>query len=86
MSKVSEAHKAQEYNPKPVPQVCGTCKHMTSEMVLPSWMVSRNNDAKERGVRIPYPEHNARPGNFRCGIGKFAIKKMGTCKVYEAKA
>lgn len=73
MSKQAEAKERQQYTPKAIPQTCGNCLHRKFERV---------------NVNAGYMERN--PGNAlckpywqdkdqRCGIGGFAVKKMGAC-------
>ena len=70
MSKQSEAKQAQGYEQKPVIPVCMNCKHYQSKMhECPGIWYGPYVTEKE----------------LRCGIGGFAVKKMGTCKLYERK-
>lgn len=64
MSKQSEAKKHQGYVPKVIPTVCGNCKHYESK-------VTERNGAFG-GVWHDESER-------RCGLGGFAVKKMGGC-------
>lgn len=69
MSKQSEAKLKQNYNPKPLPRVCMNCENYKSEMI------------EYKNVFSSYVEEK----NKRCGIGGFAVKKGGTCDLFEAK-
>lgn len=66
MSKQSEAKRAQGYVAKAIPQTCGNCAHFQFERV---------NVNADRPQYEEYWEDK----NLRCGIGGFAVKKMGTC-------
>ena len=70
MSKQSEAKKNQGYNPKLIPPMCMNCDHYESDM-LPVSGFSVLSYLNEK--------------NIRCGIGGFAVKKMGTCALHEFK-
>ena len=74
MSKQSEAKQAQGYEQKPVIPVCMNCK---------------NHEEKATGiyslVRKQCFFEWSEEKEDRCGIGGFAVKKMGTCKLYERK-
>lgn len=69
MSKQSKAKEEQQYNPKPVFPMCSKCVHFKSE-------------TEERktvfGMWI-------KEVNIRCGLGNFAVKKQGTCKIHQFK-
>ena len=71
MSRQSEAKEAQGYVAKAIPQTCVNCCHFESEMVKREsrWMDTKWNEEK----------------NLRCGIGRFAVKKMGTCNEWAGK-
>lgn len=64
MSKQTQAKEAQGYVPKAVPQVCCNCAHFVSDKV--------EREGCFGGVYVDEK-------NLRCGIGGFAVKKMGTC-------
>jgi hypothetical protein len=70
MSKQSEAKENQGYNPKPVLPICSNCKNYLS-------------DSKEEQGAFGGVWH--KEINIRCGIGGFAIKKQGNCKLHEPK-
>ncbi|HEX2600076.1 MAG TPA: hypothetical protein VHL05_14955 [Terriglobales bacterium] len=69
MSKQSEARVAQKYVPKCVPSVCSNCLHFTKEVTT---------------HKNFYRETYTVDRNLRCGIGGFAVKKMGTCIQWSA--
>lgn len=79
MSKQSEAKEKQGYTPKAIPQVCGNCAHFQSEMKHPTWM--------KPGIHDHYLQDPscAVESDLRCGIGSFAIKKMGTYNEWVGK-
>lgn len=70
MSKQSEARIAQEYVPKYTPSICSNCLHFSSERVF----VNKDWTGKDWFKET----------NMRCGIGGFAVKKMGTCMQWSA--
>lgn len=78
MSKQSEAKVAQGYIDKAIPQTCGTCVHMQLDLELPKWM-------QKQGGSAVWDDKYKQETNLRCGIGGFAIKKMGTCQHWRAK-
>ncbi len=82
MSKQSEAKERQQYTPKLIPGVCGNCEHMTCEKRLPDWMADEN---KARPGRYTVEQHGLIK-DLRCGIGGFAVKKMGSCSEHAFKA
>lgn len=59
----------QEYEAKPVFPKCANCKHYKSEEKI------------EEG----YYANWTKEVNMRCGLGGFAVKKYGTCKMHEKK-
>ena len=69
MSKQLEAKQAQGYEQKPVIHVCKNSKHFTSKFT----------NAYDIWNSIYQIEKE-----MRCGIGGFAVKKMGTCNLYKA--
>lgn len=85
MSAQSIAKAAQGYKDKPLVRTCATCAHFLSDMKLPEWMVDRNAIRAAQGARPFYDDSYAIEKNKRCGIGGFAVKKMGTCKQFKAK-
>ena len=79
MSKQSEAKAAQRYTDKAY--CCSDCRNITRDMVLPAWM---RGDPK-------YDNDTARNAhlvekNLRCGIGGFAVKKLGVCDCWIKSA
>ncbi len=71
MSKQSEAKDKQHYVEKPVPKVCGNCRHYTSEIV------TRKNF--NFGCTNILTEEKAK----RCSVGGFAVKKTATCEDFS---
>ena len=67
MSKQSEAKTKQGYQPSPKPRVCSTCTHYRSDLI------------KRQGLGDTWIDEK----NKRCGIGGFAVKKMGTCNEWK---
>lgn len=68
MSKQSEAKAKQCYVPKITPMVCSNCKQYESTIT------------ERKGVfGSVYHDESEK----RCGIGGFAVKKMGTCNLHE---
>ena len=68
MTKQSEAKAKQGYVAKAVPQVCMNCRHFKSDIAnYNGW--DGNTYQKEK--------------NIHCAIGQFAVKKMGTCDIFE---
>lgn len=84
MSKQSEAKEGQGYSHEG-PR-CGNCRRFLSDSVPVKWMVEENDKRVEKGLTPFYdltlPEHT-KEANLRCGIGGFAVKKMGYCKRWE---
>jgi len=70
MSKQSEAKEKQGYVPKAIPQTCGNCAHFMSDKV-----------EREGYFGGSYVDEKS----MRCGIGGFAVKKMGTCNEWKRK-
>lgn len=64
MSKQGEAKAAQGYIDKVVPKVCSGCRHYKSDMFE---------------LKGAFGESYKEEKNKRCGIGGFAVKKLGTC-------
>lgn len=69
MSKKSEAKQAQGYVDKAVPNVCMNCREY------------RSDEVRQKGAFGEW----TREVNIRCAIGRFAVKKMATCRLYSAK-
>ena len=69
MSKIATAKIVQQYKEKAHLPVCGNCANYLSTIEeIPSVISGRP----------PYTNETKR----RCGIGGFAIKKMGTCSLF----
>ena len=83
-SKQAEAKEAQGYTT--AVRNCGNCESLTSERVLPKFLVEINESRKERGLSLYTVEQNGVERNLRCGIGGFAIKKTATCAKHMSKA
>lgn len=64
MSKQSEAKDRQQYTPKLIPNVCGNCAHYKSSTTT------------RQGI---FGGTYTDEANKHCGIGGFAVKKMGSC-------
>lgn len=78
MSKQSEAKASQNYTPKA--HNCGDCRNLKFDITLPAWMVQNNLELVSFGKEPRYTvEKNGVEKNIRCGIGGFAVKKMGIC-------
>lgn len=69
-SKKASAKEFQGYQDHTVPSVCGNCAH-------------RNFKIKRRETL--YKIHETETCN-QCGIGGFAVKKTGSCNLFEMKA
>lgn len=87
MSKQSVAKEEQGYS-KASPK-CGNCRRLLSDMVPVPWMVENNKERESCGL-LPFydltlAQHNLEK-NLRCGIGGFAVKKMGHCKRWEGES
>jgi hypothetical protein len=84
-SKQALAKEAQGYDPTPAARTCSNCAHKASEMALADWMVRDNAKRAAAGLRIAFGEVNKVERSLRCGVGGFAIKKMGTCTQFQPK-
>lgn len=82
MSKQSEARAAQQYVASPVLPTCGNCANFCSDKKLPAWM---ERDKKSYDGTPYTVEAHGVETNLRCGIGGFAVKKMGSCTQFKAK-
>ena len=71
MSKQSEAKMKQGYVAKAVPRICSTCKQFTFDHV----QMAPPSIYRKEGWWVDK--------NLRCSIGGFAVKKTGTCDLYE---
>lgn len=65
VSKQSEAKERQGYVEKVIPMVCSNCQHYQSKVT-----------AREGVFGGVYHDESEK----RCGLGGFAVKKMGGCK------
>lgn len=70
MSKQSEAKLKQGYMPKAIPTTCCNCTHFHSDMV-------------ERSAGVFQSCGWVEEKNLRCLVGEFAVKKMGTCSLFQ---
>ena len=74
MSKQSEMKEKQGYVAKAIPQTCQNCTRFLFDH-----------------LQTQKPTQWCKDGwwedkNMRCGIGGFAVKKMGTCREFAGKA
>lgn len=69
MSKQSDAKTSQGYVPKAVPRTCCNCAHFKMDTV----------------TKECFGKQWKQDTNLRCEIGGFAVKKMGTCCIWEEK-
>jgi hypothetical protein len=69
MSKQSVAKKQQGYVPRVEPKRCGNCAHLQF-------------DTKHFTI---FGSDYTEDANFRCGVGQFAVKKLGCCNIHEHK-
>lgn len=72
VSKQSEAKERQGYVAKAAQRVCMTCKHFQSDLEE-----QRGYNSKPNGYMMEK--------NIRCGLGGFAVKKMGLCNEWATK-
>lgn len=75
MSAQSNAREKQGYTAKAIPMTCGNCAHFLSERVNKNAAFMGQSGVSEYWENI----------NMRCGIGGFAVKKMGTCNEFAGK-
>lgn len=80
MSKQSEAKASQDYIPKA--HNCGDCANLQSNMLMPQWMIDSN---KVVPGSYNLASEYLMEKNIRCGIGGFAVKKMGICQEHTTK-
>jgi hypothetical protein len=83
MSKQSEAKAAQKYSPSLVLPTCNNCVNFTADRVLPEWMIKSNE--RYSNSEFTLEKHGVQK-NLRCGIGGFAVKKMGSCNLFVARS
>lgn len=69
MSKQSEAKAKQGYVPKAIPQTCVNCGHFKSDF---------------EEIKSTFSTWT-KETNIHCGLGGFAVKKMGTCNEFIGK-
>lgn len=74
MSRQSDAKDKQHYVEKPVPKVCGNCRHYRSEIISKSAVVF--------GSTSTWTEERAK----RCSMGDFSVKKTATCEYFAMGA
>ena len=80
MSKQSEAKERQQYTAKLIPGTCSNCEHFQFDRALPEWMEQHNKDRAHVQHFVPYTvDKHGLVKNMRCGIGGFAVKKLGSC-------
>lgn len=85
MSKQSEAKQAQGYTDKPLVRSCGNCEHFKTERALPAWMARDKAAGRKAWNGREYSlELDGVAKNLRCGIGGFAVKKLGCCDHFQA--
>lgn len=70
MSKQSDAKREQGYAPKVTPATCGNCRHYESTIT----------EHQDYMLVITVTESNQ-----RCGLGGFAVKKLGWCRMHHEK-
>lgn len=78
MSAQSKAKESQGYVPKAVPSVCSNCRYFQADYVDVN---EKFHKGDATSLIRPFFEHR----NMRCGIGGFAIKKMGVCNSWIKK-
>lgn len=92
-SKTQQLKNACGYSATPVLPVCGTCKHMRSDIVVIPWVLK---ELQEKGKVHVYtvgdftreediPDSLRKESNIRCSLHGFAVKKMGACKTWEIR-
>ncbi len=75
MSKQSDAKEAQQYVAKAPPQTCGVCRNCVP--VIGAVLIYKNPKSIADGTH--YVDTQVAQ---KCGIGGFAVKKMGTCRMW----
>lgn len=83
MSKVVDARASQGYTDDA--RKCGRCAHYTSTYSLPAWMREENAECEKQGLPARWSFNHQLETNRRCGLGGFAIKKQGICRLFEPK-
>lgn len=76
MSKQTDAKTRQGYSPKAVPHTCGNCRHCLP--VMGEVLAYINPQSFMDGTHMVPTQVSQ-----KCGLGGFAVKKMGTCEVFE---
>lgn len=76
MSKQTAAKAKQGYTPKAIPHTCGNCRHCVP--VMGEILAYKDPLSFTSGTHMV-----AAQVSQKCGIGEFAVKKMGACDVYE---
>lgn len=71
MSKQQEAKVAQGYVPKAIPAVCINCVNFLCDHIM------------THPPTVYHKEGWFEDKNLRCAIGKFVVKKMGTCELHQ---
>lgn len=75
MTKSAKAKKEQDYTPKLIPQTCGVCQHCAP--VMGQVLRYIDPDSYLSGTHMV-----SEPVSQKCGIGGFAVKKMGSCGLW----
>lgn len=70
MSKQEEAKKEQGYESDPEVDCCGNCGYFTSTIET---------------VKTPFGQTITKEKGLRCGLGGFAVKKRGWCRMWKPK-
>lgn len=76
MSKQSKAKEDQKYVPKAIPKTCGVCRNCAPVM----GEVLRYKDPLNYTMGGTHMV--SEQVSQKCGIGGFAVKKMGTCSMW----
>jgi hypothetical protein len=80
---IAAVRKACGYELKP--HTCGNCAQFASELQLSGWMERRNSGMSEDSSMRYTVEKNGIECNRRCTLHNFAVKKMATCRDWQAK-
>nr|WP_315491635.1 hypothetical protein [uncultured Rhodoferax sp.] len=75
MSKKLSAKEEQHYAPKAIPQTCGVCRNCVP--VMGDVLMYKNPKSFTEGTHMVSTQTSQ-----KCGIGNFAVKKMGTCSMW----
>lgn len=76
MSKQSKAKEDQGYVPKAIPETCGACRSCVP--VMGEVMRYKDDSFAIGGTHLVSEQVSQ-----KCGIGGFAVKKMGTCSMWQ---